>query len=213
MIHPVAVNGLEQAYALYLAHCFCAHVSLAGLVDEHSSFLEEVGDILLVKLVELLSGVVEVGVHNVQVQEVRTQTVEVPVLSDCIRAVHVDSLVDGGVHHVDDVLADILAVKHLVALRIDSHTLLGHNVVEVEDVLSDGEVSALYLLLRGLDSAGKERSLDRLILVEIHGLHELLNSVAAEQSHEVVLKGDVETALARVALTTCTAAELIVDTA
>ena len=42
---------------------------------------------------------------------------------------------------------EILSVKHLLSLLIDYLTLCVHNVVVVKDVLSDVEVSALYLLL------------------------------------------------------------------
>ena len=46
-----------------------------------------------------------------------------------------------------------LALENLAAQRVDALTLLVHHVVVFEQVLADGEVLRLDLLLRALDGA------------------------------------------------------------
>ena len=83
-----------------------------------------------------------------------TQTRKVPVVLDIIiEQVSIYRVNNILVDHIYNVIVNILAVKHLLTLTVDDLTLRVHNIVVVEDILSDVEVSALYLLLRGLDNA------------------------------------------------------------
>ena len=52
---------------------------------------------------------------------------------------------------------------------------------------------------------------DRLALLHADPAHEALDVLAAEQPHQVVFEGNVEARLARVALTSRPAAQLVVD--
>src|SRR5207253_9965893 len=57
------------------------------------------------------------------------------------------------------------------------------------------------------------RRLHRLVLRDLEALHDPLDALAREQPHEIVLARKVETGLARVALATGAAAQLVVDPA
>ena len=63
----------------------------------------------------------------------------------------VNGLINAAVNHLQDYLADIVLIEHLIALAVDKLSLTIHNVVILKDALSDGEVPALYLLLRAFD--------------------------------------------------------------
>ena len=51
------------------------------------------------------------------------------------------------------------------------------------------------------------------VVVDLQGLHHFLHPLGAEQAHDVILQAEEEAALAGVALTAGTAAELVVDAA
>ncbi len=83
----------------------------------------------------------------------------------------------------------------------------------MQDVLADGKVAPLHLALRALDGVGEHGVLNRGVLADVEPSHQRGNAVAAEQAHEVVVQRDIEAALARVALTAGTTAQLVVDAA
>ena len=116
-------------------------------------------------------------------------------------------------YHLIDALADILAVKHLAALIVYNVTLSVHDIVVLQDRLTGLEVAALNGLLCLLDGVGQHLVVKRSVLVNAEGLHHVHHSLRAEKTHNVVGHGDEEAAFARVALTSGTAAQLIIDTA
>ena len=76
------------------------------------------------------------------------QTGKVPlIVNGAVDDVKIYAVNDPILNHLKDILVDILAVEDLCSLLIDDSSLCGHNVVVVEDVLSDSKVSALHLLL------------------------------------------------------------------
>ena len=112
-------------------------------------------------------------------------------------------------------LADALALEHLVAVGVDHAALLVHHVVVLEHALADQEVLLLDLLLRFLDLLGEHPGLDRFLVALLVDAAEFVEDpvdpVAREQAHEVVLGGEEEARLARVALAPGAAAQLVVD--
>ncbi len=74
--------------------------------------------------------------------------------------VRVEHPVDEAVDEAEEVLALVLAVKDLAPLAVDRLPLLVHDVVVFEEVLADGEVLALDLLLGPLDGPGDHVVLD-----------------------------------------------------
>ena len=110
-------------------------------------------------------------------------------------------------------LGRVDAEQELLTDLVDRLALLVHDVVVLEQVLADVEVAAFDLALRVLDALRHPRVLDGLVVRHAHLLHQRLDAVAGEDAHQVVLEREVEGARARVALTACTAAELVVDAA
>ena len=54
--------------------------------------------------------------------------------------------------------------------------------------------------------------LDLLVLRNTEGIEHAHQLVGTEETHQVILKGDIEAGLTRVTLTSCTSAELVIDT-
>ena len=104
-------------------------------------------------------------------------------------------------------------MQDAVALLVDHLPLHVHHVVVLEDVLALDEVLLLDLLLRVLDLAREDAGLHRLVVGQLEALHDVVDAVAGEQAHEIVLPGEVEARLAGIALTAGAAAQLVVDPA
>ena len=141
---------------------------------------------------------------RVHLLELGVQLGQVPVLGEVALQVllahpldHVGQLLLGGLGHV-------LALEDAVAVLVDDLALLVHHVVVLERVLALEEVAVLDLLLRSLDLLGEHLGLDRLLLALLAGgaepVEDAVDAVAGEQAHEVVLGGQIEARLARVAL-------------
>ncbi len=105
-----------------------------------------------------------------------------------------------------------LALEDLAAQRVDVLALLVHHVVVFEEVLADGEVLRLDLLLRALDGARHHAVLDRHAFFHAELLHQAGNAIRAEDAHQVVFERKIEAGGARIALTAGAAAQLVVDT-
>ena len=116
-------------------------------------------------------------------------------------------------YHTHDLRVDILAVKHLAALAVDDVALLVHDVIVFEDALTGLEVAALDRALRLLDGVGEHLMVKRGVLIDLHGVHKAGEPVGAEETHDIVRQRKEEAALAGVALTAGTAAQLVIDTA
>ena len=119
----------------------------------------------------------------------------------------IDDLADPLAHLV----GEVLALEHAASLLVDDHALRVHDVVVLEDVLARDEVLLLDLLLGVLDLLREDRGLHGLVVRDLEAVHDVVDPVAGEQAHEVVLAGEVEARLAGVALTPRAAAELVVD--
>ena len=118
----------------------------------------------------------------------------------------------GGEHGLNGLL-QVLPVQHLAALLVDDLTLGVHHVVVLQHGLAGLEVAGLHLLLGVLNGVGEDLRVNGGVLVHAQLLHHAHDPLGAEQAHDVVLQGQVEAALARVALTAGTAAELVVNAA
>ena len=94
---------------------------------------------------------------------------------------------DGGVHHVQDGFLQILAVQDLLALVVDDLPLLVHHVVVFQNGLTGLEVAALHGGLGIFDGTGQHLVLNGGVLIQIKLLHHVLDAVAAEQAHQIVL--------------------------
>ena len=110
-------------------------------------------------------------------------------------------------------LRHVVALEHLASLLVDHLTLDVHDVVVLEDVLPGHEVLLLDLLLRALDLLRQDPGLHRLVVGQLEAIDDLVDPVAGEEPDEIVLSGEVEARLARVALAAGASAKLVVDPA
>ena len=123
----------------------------------------------------------------------------------------VDEALDDLVDPALDLLGEVVALEHAAALLVDDLALHVHDVVVLEDVLAHDEVLLLDLLLGVLDLLREDLRLHGLVVRELEALHDVVDPVAGEQAHELVLAGEVEARLAGVALAARAAAQLVVD--
>ena len=123
-----------------------------------------------------------------------------------------DLPVNHGIDHAHDDAAHIFAVQNFLPLLVDDLTLIIVDAVKLKQVLADTEVVAFDLLLGPLNRGAQHLVLDLLAFRNAQRLKSLDEPLRSEQTHQVVFQGNVETALARVSLTSGTSAQLIVDT-
>src|SRR5581483_6306961 len=198
VLAPADVDGLEDDEALEVAHqplldrielLLAFGIRVEGVLDElfHDRVALEPAELL-----DGDAGAVE-RLHRLH------ETAEIPLVVRLVGGVLGDDVRD----HLGDPpllheLGEILAVQHVVVL---------------EDVLARDEVLLLDLLLGVLDLAREDPRLHRLVLGELEALHDVVDAVAGEEAHELVLPREVEARLARVALAAGATAQLVVDAA
>ena len=93
---------------------------------------------------------------------------------------------------VEDVVLPLAAFENGTAQRVDGFTLLVHDVVVFEQVLTRFEVASLDLLLRALDGARDHAVFDRDALLHAEAFHPAHQAIAAEDAHQVVFEREVE---------------------
>ena len=106
-----------------------------------------------------------------------------------------------------------LPLENLAAQRVDAFTLLVHHVVVLEEVLADGEVLRLDLLLGALDGARHHAVLDRNAFFHAQTLHQAGDPLGPEDAHQVVFERQIEARGPGIALPAGAAAQLVVDAA
>ena len=213
VLHPLGVHVAQQADALQLAHHGRAVALLLGGEDVHAPLVQQVGDVLPFQVVELVGGIVEVGGQAQPVHIMAAQRGKIPVIGAVAVEEVLAGIVNGLAHHFMQLVGDVLAVQHGLALLVDDLALLVHHIVILQDLFADGEVGRLQLFLGALDGVGDELVLDGHVLLKAQTVHEILHPLTAENAHQVVLQREEEPGRAGVALTAGTAAELVVDAA
>src|SRR5918995_462700 len=212
VLAPAGVDDLERHVALEVAHQLDAELLLLVAVGVACVLLELLDERVALErdlFFQLLRG----DVGAVEVVHRLRERAEVPLLPVLRLRVRVDGVLDDSVDPAADLLRHVLAIEHATALRVDHLALRVHHVVVLEDVLAHHEVLLFDLLLRILDLLGEDRRLHRLVVGHLEPLHDVLDPVAREQAHELVLAGEGEARLAGVALAARAAAKLVVDAA
>ena len=106
---------------------------------------------------------------------------------------------------MEDGITHILAIQHTSSLFVDDFSLLIHNLVVLQQILTNCKVIALNLLLSFLNRTGKHLMLDLLAFFYSKRLKHLHQSLRAEQSHQVIFQRNVESRFSRISLTSGTA--------
>ncbi len=105
----------------------------------------------------------------------------------------------------------LAAVEREGTQRVDDLTLLVHHVVVLEQPLARLEVLELDALLGLLDGARDQRVGEHLTLLGAHRIHQLCDSLGAEQTHQIVFERQEELRRARITLTTRASTKLPID--
>ena len=117
VLHPLHIDIAQQHDALDLARDRRGELRLARCIDLFSAVVEHILDLLVCHLAELFGRVAQILLRCQPAEEVVAQALEIPVVMDLfINKITVNGGIDRLLDHVLDDAADILAVKHLVAL-------------------------------------------------------------------------------------------------
>ena len=212
MVHPLGVNLFEQNNALQFAgdvfaqffFAFCVHLVYLLFHLLCQSFFIQILEVFFLYLKQIPRN---------NTDKVVAEAFQIPVFRlHALRHIHRDCRINGFVHHRKDRIFQIFSVQNFVALRVDNLTLLVHNIVKLQYIFTNTKVSALNLALCIFNGIGQNFIFNRHILVNFQRIHHRVDAVAAKQSHQIVFQGEVESRTARVALTSGTSAQLVVDT-
>ena len=212
MVHPLPVDDLQKEDALQLTqHLRIRELGFLQLIKLHRLFLEHM--LQLIPVLLLSDALRRNGLQGNGPKQSLVQAHQIPVRLLLIvsnQAVH--HVLHRIRNHLIDSVAHALAIQHPAPLAIDNLALLVHDLVILQQVLTNAEVVALDLLLRLLNGVRQHLMLNLLILRHAQRVEHSHQTLGAEETHQVVLQGNIETGLARVALTSGTAAQLVVDT-
>ena len=95
-------------------------------------------------------------------------------------------------HHIAHVDLDLVPGEGVAPPGIDGLPLGVHDIVVLEEPLTDAEVVLLDLALGVLDALGEHGSLQYVAFLHSHAVNELGDPLGTEQTHELVLQGHVE---------------------
>ena len=124
---------------------------------------------------------------------------------------HLD--IAGVLDAVHDFFADVFAVQNAATESVNHLALFVHHVIVVEQVLTDIEALAFHAALGTTDGAAHDRVGNHFVFAHAKTGHQVLDAVATEDTHQVVVEAKEVLAGTRVALTAGTATQLVVDTA
>src|SRR6185503_15849695 len=211
VLPPARVDDLEDHVPLDLAHELRPEGFLPLRIRVERVTDELVDEGLAALDVDLLAELRDRDVGAVERLHLRDESGDVPLLGRLgvreLAHVRRDDLLDPA----PNLVRQVVSLEHAAALVVDDHALRVHHVVVLEDVLARDEVLLLDLLLRVLDLTREDRRLHRLVVRDLEALHDSVDPIAGEQTHAIVLGGEVEAGLARVALAAGAAAQLVVD--
>ena len=211
MIHPLSVNNFQQNHPLDLTDCLrIRELGLLRLVKLHGLFLQLLFQAILLGPGHPFPGHRLDG-HGGQQQSI--QLIVVPLISiPLISDTDIHCILGNIGDHLEDHVPHALAVQHPASLVIDDLSLLAHNPVILQQILSDAEVVALDFFLGRLNGIGQRLVFDLLSLGNTQCIKHANQPLGSKQPHQFILQRDIELGLARISLTAGTASELVVDT-
>src|SRR5581483_6469345 len=115
--------------------------------------------------------------------------------------------------HLLDAGADVVGPQDFAAHGIDGPAVAVHDIVVLDYILAGIEVEAFDFLLGALQAFADHLAFDWRIVIDFQSVHYSGDTLTAVNPHQVVLAGNVELGLARLALAAGPAAQLVVDPA
>ena len=136
---------------------------------------------------------------------------DVPLFFEALRRdVLADDVRDDLFAQTPDHVGNLVCRHQLVALLIDDLALVVRDVVVLEQVLANVEVSTFDLSLRLLDGVGDHPVFDCFPFFQAQRLHDAANTIGREDPHQIVFHRQIEARRAIVALTARATSQLIV---
>ena len=214
VVHPLGIHVFQQNHPLQLSHQGRAENLLPVLINSFRFLINLVDNVIGFQIFHLGGSKLELIRPQQPSAVVVPQALQIPILLGRFRGqIGFHPALHRLAQHFENLLLQILAVQHLIALGVNDLALAVHHVVVLEHVFPDAEVSAFHLALGAFDGVGKHLVFDGDVFLHIEPVHNGLHPVAAEQAHQVILHGQVEPGGARVSLTAGTASQLVVDPA
>ena len=212
VIHPAVINYTKKNHLLDFSHLLLSDFRFLFIVQtlklsDNILFKCIRGELLNTSLIILhacksVGESLQVLVHQIKIPFLRKLAAYGNRNYDAVNKVF---------HHFRDVGLDVVSEKNLAALVVNNLSLLIHNIVILKNIFTNFKVAAFYLLLRALYRLGKHSGSQSFFL-HSEFIHNALNSLSAEETHQIVLQRYEELRLTRVSLTTGTTSELIIDT-
>ena len=146
MFAPLTVEHGENHTAFQLVQRLVAellaqfHIGFLGGINDELA--QSLGGLVALETTHSLLGFVLINRDGHDLGQRLEQAVPIPILrfgGSTVCATDVAG--DGLVNEAQDVLVDVLALEHGLALGVDDLALLVHHVVILEDVLTDFEVA------------------------------------------------------------------------
>ncbi len=212
MLHPLSINRPQQYDPFQFPHLFGADRFFFSLEGSHGQLLDT--------LLQLFSG--EPIEHALfyffsqreQAIERLRQPFQIPFVGiDFFRGIIFEQIFDYRKSPLNDAIMNIRPSQKLPAQAIDIFTLQVQHIVIFQHMFTNIKVAGLDTLLGIFNGSGNLRMLNRYILFPAHALHQPRNRIAAEETHQVIFHGHIKSGRTWIALTSGTAAQLIIDTA
>ncbi len=86
-----------------------------------------------------------------------------------------------------------------------------HDIVVLEKIFANVEVSGLDFRLRVFNGLGDPRMFDGFVVGHPHAIHQFLDTITGKNTHQIVFQGQVEAGGSWVTLASRTASQLVVD--
>ena len=211
MIHPIEVNVTQKDRTLYLLELFLANKLYLGIVKLHCSRKKKLCDILFLYFLATLK-FFEILVRSEQSLVGLAKSCEIPKRTVIAAEISRHVFIYGGLYHLLYRSAYVLTVKNAVSLSVNHVSLLIHYVIVGKNVFASLKVLILYSLLRVFYLVRQYFCINRHILGKSESVYYPNHFFRAEQTHKIVLESNIEFGFSRVALTSRSSAQLIINT-
>jgi hypothetical protein len=208
VVLPLAVDRVEQQQLAELIEVLAEllEADLEGRSSIDGCTVEQIS----LRGIEAISGTSALGPNLRSSHSVIESTIDRLVLVGRVAASTIGSRSSSNMPST--FVAQVDALEHLLSLAVDELALLVHHLVVLEEVLADVEVALLDLASAPWRCRALTIALSiAFAFLEAELLHHALDPIAREDAHEVVVEAQVEARRTRVALTTATTAQLVVD--
>ena len=115
--------------------------------------------------------------------------------------IFLDGVFNGSLDAAKHLVADAFVLDDRLSTLVEVVTLVVHDFVVLQDVLSNQEVAFFHFLLGTRDGSRQHLGLQRHAFLHAGGPKDALDPVGREHRHQVVLEGQVETAGTGITLT------------